>query len=360
MKTRHLIALMQSLGVIVIGCLLILAAGARARANAMIAFSNYRSDWPDAWRAPVEHQAVDVLGKLLPTPGSDLELVRAALGVMRDSASWKSMANDIRTQLRGSLDTLIKKRDLSGIRVVWELFALTDPDNRELYHERIIALGGDRTAAAEAVHSAAARLREAVNGSAADVALIQLGESWDAMLAPLDGQPLPWLARLSPVIMRAETEARSAVLRHHRQLLEPYGVPAEGDYGQTVPNQAMIDWLSRTAQSVNAADPEKRKRMEHFQYIQRQHTMDLPLEPVVAIATRIAVRHDALPWSAIIPGLGIAFVLIGGLIGAGLRFRRGPLPIDVNAETMENVEPIDLDTDAETRSRSAAAITDVG
>ena len=360
MKTRHLIVLMQSLGVIVIGCLLILAAGARARDNAMIAFSNYRSDWPDAWRAPVEHQAVDVLGRLLPTPGSDLELVRGALGVMRDSASWKSMANDIRTQLRGSLDTLIKKRDLSGIRVVWELFTVTDPDNLEPYRQRIIALGGDRTAVAVAAQSAAARLREAVNGSAADVALIQLGESWDAMLAPLDGQPLPWLARLSPIIMRAEAEARSAVLRHHRQLLEPYGVPAEGDYGQTVPDQAMIDWLSRTAQSVNAADPEKRKRIEHFQFIQRQHAVDLPLEPVVAIATRIAVRHDAFPWSAIILGLGIAFVLIGGLIGAGLRLRRGPLPIDVNAETMENVEPIDLDTDAETRSRSAAAITDVG
>ena len=360
MKSRHLIALLQALGVIVFGCLLILAAGARARANAMAAFSNYRSDWPDAWRAPVEHQAVDVLGRLLPNPGADLELVRAALGVMRESATWKSMANDIRSQLRGALDVVIKKRDVDGIRVVWELFALTDPDNLESYREQIIALGGDRTVAAAAVQAAAGRLNETTNGSAADLALIQLGESWDAMLAPLDGKPLPWLARLSPVILGAEAEARSAVLRHHRHLLEPYGVPAEGDYGQTVPDQAMIDWLSRTAQSVNAADPDKRKRMEHFQHIQRQHATDLPLEPVVAIATRIALRHDALPWSAIIPGLSIALVLIGGLIGAGLRFRRGPLPIDVNAETMENVEPIDLDTDAETRSRSAAAITDVG
>ena len=54
-------------------------------------------------------------------------------------------------------------------------------------------------------------------------------------------------------------------------------------------------------------------------------------------------------------------ILGGGLAYALARLARGPLPVDVNAETMENVEPIDLDTDAETRGgRSSASITDVG
>ena len=360
MKTRYLIILARSIAIILIGSLLILAARERARANALTSFSKYSENWPDAWRAPVEHQAVDVLGRLLSSPEDDPELVRAALEVMRRSRNWQAMANDMSGQLRATLDTLLKNRDFNRARVVWELFAFIELDHLDLYRERIIAVGGDRTALIEAVQLAATNLLEASDMATADAALSELGKAWDTMLAPMNGQALPWLAYEMPAITNAEGSARRAILQHHRRLLEPYGVLIDGEYGQTLPDQAMIDWLSRKARMVNAEDPRHRERLEQFQHIQRQHTSELALEPVVAIATRIAVRHDALPWSAIIPGLSIAIVLLGGLIGAGLRFRRGPLPIDMNAETMENVEPIDLDTDAETKSRSAASITDVG
>jgi hypothetical protein len=364
MKTRHLIIFAQSVAIIFIGCLFILAARERARANTVTAFSNYSSDWPDAWRAPVEHQAIDVLGRLLSSPEADPELVRAALTVMRKSHRWQTMANDIRGQMSGqlrvTLETVIKDRDWNRARVAWELLVLIEPDTLDLYRERIIAFGGDRSALIEAVQLAATNVQEATDMATADAALSELGRAWNMMLAPMNGQTLPWLAYQMPAMANAEGSARRAILQYHRRLLEPYGVLTDGDYGQTLPDQAMIDWLSRKARNVNAEDPRHRERLEQFQRIQRQYALDLRVEPVVATATRIAVRHEALPWSAIIPGLGIAIALLGGLIGAGLRFRRGPLPIDVNAETMENVEPIDLDTDAETKSRSAAAITDVG
>ena len=360
MKTRHLIVLARSIAIVLIGTLLILAARERARSNAVTAFSNYRSAWPDAWRAPVEHQAIDVLGRFLSAPEADPELVQAALTVMRSSRSWPAMANDIGGQLRVTLETVLTERDWERARVVWELFVLTEPDHLDLYRERIFALGGDRRTLIAALELAVTHLQEAPEMNAADVALSELDKAWDSMLAPMNGQTLPWLVYQMPAIMRAEEKARSAIRHYQRRLLEPYGVLIDGEYGQTLPDQAMIDWISDKAQNVNAEDPRQRERLEQFQRIQRHHAVDMSVEPVVAIATRIALRHDDLPWSAIIPGLGIAMVLLGGLIGAGLRFKRGPLPIDVNAETMENVQPIDLDTDAETKSRSAAAITDVG
>ncbi len=360
MSERRLIAAAQVLGLILVGTLLIVAAGARARSNTLTAFANYRGAWPDAWRAPVEHQAMEVLARLLPAPEADAELARAAMGVMRHSSSWAAMAPGIQTRLRGVLDgRLAEGSAIERMRVVWEMFALSEPGDLEAYRERITALGGDRSAQAETLLQAARHLRGS-DPAAASAAVQGLSQAWEALLAPLDGQPLPWLARLAPAIVSAELAAQEALLHHRRRLLEPYGVRPEATYGQLQPDLAMIDWLDHQARSVNAADPSHRARLEQVDTVMRLHDTGTDDEPVVAISTRIALRHQVLPWPALLLGLGILGLLGGGLLHAFLRLRRGPLPIDVNAETMENVEPIDLDTDAETRSRSAAAITDVG
>lgn len=361
MKARRLIGVLQVLALLLIGVLLIVGANGRARANTLTSFASYRAAWPDAWRAPVEHRAVEVLARLLSAPDADPEMVRAAMGVMRQSSSWPAMADSIRSQLRGVLDAyLLGGQGTQRARIAWELFALSQPADLESYRERIIALGGDRTAQAGALQQAARRVREAADPAALDAALTELTGAWERVLAPLDGRPLPWLARQSAVIADAEQAAQEALVFQRRSLLEAYGVKRDASYGMLQPDPGMIAWLDSQARTVNATEPDRRERLERVTGLLRQHPAEGDEEPVVLVATHIALRHHVLPWSAIGLGLAVLAVLVGGLVRALLRLRRGPLPIDVNAETMENVEPIDLDTDAETRSRSSASITDVG
>lgn len=361
MKSRRLVGVLQVLAVLLLGVLVIVAASGRARANALTSFAAYRASWPDAWRAPIEHRAVEVLGRLLPAPDDDPELVRAAMGVMRQSSSWPAMADTIRSQLRGVLDTyLASGTGTQRARIAWELFALSQPADLESYRERIIALGGERGPRAEALRQAAVHLQEASDNETFDKALTELTTAWEVMVSPLDGRSLPWLARQSDDIAGAEQSAQSALSFQRRLLLEPYGVKRDAAYGMMQPDPGMIEWLDAQARTVNANEPERCERMERVQALLREHSAEDTEEPVVLVATRIALRQHVLPWPAVSLGLAVLLVLIGGLVHALWRLRRGPLPIDVNAETMENVEPIDLDTDAETRSRSSASITDVG
>ncbi len=361
MKARRLILVLQMLALLLIGVLVIGAAGNRARANALTSFAAYRASWPDAWRAPVEHRAVEVLARLLTAPDTDPELVRAAMGVMRESGSWPAMADTIRGQLRGVLDAYLAGGEGGQrSRLAWELFALSQPPDLESYRERIIALGGERGAQADALRLSAERLRQATATEAFDAALDDLTADWERLLMPQDGRPLPWLARQSAVVADAEQLAQEALSYQRRLLLEPYGVKREASYGMMQPDPGMIDWLDTQARTVNANEPGRRERLERVAALLNDHPAEGDEEPVVQVATRIVLRHHVLPWPALGLGLAVLLVLVGGLGRALLRLRRGPLPIDVNAETMENVEPIDLDTDAETKSRSSASITDVG
>jgi hypothetical protein len=362
MKARRLILLVQILAVLLLGVLMLVASNSRARANSLTSFAAYRATWPDAWRAPVEHRAVEVLGRLLGNPEADPELVRAAMGVMRQSHSWMGMAEQIQGRLRGILDGFLEHRDeLERARIAWELFALSQPSDLDSYRERIIALGGDRTQAADILRQTAERVRQETTLTGLGKALDDLAVAWDSLLAPVgDGPPLPWLARSAPTIAEAERLTQEALLVQRRILLEAYGIKRDADYGKLQPDPAMIAWLDAQARSINTNEPARRDVLDRVDALMRAHPGEGDDEPVVQVAIRIALRHHVLPWPAMTLGLIVLLVLGGGLTHALMRLRRGPLPIDVNAETMENVEPIDLDTDAETRSRSSGSITDVG
>jgi hypothetical protein len=258
------------------------------------------------------------------------------------------------------LDARLNPRgDEESLRIAWELFALSEPSDLELYRERIVALGGDRTTRIDALRVAAGVVQAAASDNLASE-LADLSTAWDQLLRPLDDRALPWLARLTPAFVGAEHAAQEALLSTRRRLLEPYGLRRDAVYGGMQPDRSMLIWLDRQAQTANREDPTRRERLADVERLLRHYQVPRDDEPVVAIASRIALRHEHLPWTALLMGLTVSSLLVGGLAIALLRLRRGPLPIDVNAETMENVEPIDLDTDAETRSRSSASITDVG
>jgi hypothetical protein len=362
MKPRQVLLLAQVALVPLAGLLLLMAAERRARDNALTAFTSYSSAWEDVWRAPVEHRAVEVLGRLLPIPEADPVLARMALEVMRQSSSWVGMAPVVTTQLRSLLDSRLADPAWQSdrLRPTWELLVQTGADDLDPHRERIIALAGDRAALAAELTQAAAALRAAQGDQEGDAAVARLARAWHDLLAPVGSRPLIWLARTTPLIAEAEAQATGATMAHLRRLLEPYGVRSDGDYGETLPDQAMITWLDQQARTLHQSRPDQRQRLARLHAMLRLHLPDLHYEPVVEVAVRIAVRNHALPFDAILTALLVVLVLGGGLVRAMLRLHRGPMPVDVNAETMENVEPIDLDTDAETRSRSSAGITDVG
>jgi hypothetical protein len=242
---------------------------------------------------------------------------------------------------------------------IYDLLVASEFPDIERYRDRIIALAGDRSALVTVLQDAVVKLQMS-NEETADEAIAQLNTAWAALRGPLDGKPLNWLAASTPAISGIELQASNAIDRHMRQLLVTFGIPKDANYGQSIPDQAMIEWLDNQAQVVIASRPLLRDRLRLGADVLRRYNADRHLDPVITMAINLASRHHRVPWSGIIIGMLTLLSLCGGIGYTFIRLRRGPTPIDVNAETMENVEPIDLDTDAETRSRSSASITDVG
>lgn len=364
MKARHLVPLAQFTLVAVVIALVAMTAQSRTREDVLTAFHNYRPDWDDAWRAPVEHRAVEVLGRLLAAPDRDPEMAEAALAVMRRSSSWFGMSPAVGSQVKGWLDGRLADplADGDALRPAFDLLVLAEAEDVELYRQRIVALAGDRTERAAALFAAAGALLDGMDmPDRADAAIVQLDRAWGSLREPLGGARFNRLARAAPPVAPAEKLASLAVVSHIRHLLEPYGLKALGVYGETRPDQAMLDWLDRQAREVERANPGQRERLRLARDVLARHLPDYRYEPVVDIACRTALRRHAIPGGGLLIAALVLVILGGGLAYALARLARGPLPVDVNAETMENVEPIDLDTDAETRGgRSSASITDVG
>jgi hypothetical protein len=366
-RTRHLVPVGQLVLVAVVIALVAWTAQERTRQDVLTAFHNYRPDWDDAWRAPVEHRAVDALGRLLATPDRDPEMAEAALAVMRRSPSWFAMGPEVGNQLKGWLDARLDPKhaaftgDGDALRPAYDLLVLAEAEDADLYRQRIAALAGDRSERAAALTAASAELQDHLADAQADAALARLDLAWTVLGEPLAGAPFNHLARAAPPVAPAEKLASLAVVSHIRHLLEPYGLKALGTYGETRPDQAMLDWLDRQAREVERSSPGQRDRLQQAREVLARHLPDYRYEPVVDIACRTALRRHAIPGGGLLIAALVLATLGGGLAYALARLARGPLPVDVNAETMENVEPIDLDTDAETRGgRSSASITDVG
>jgi len=360
MNSRQLILLLFVLGGVGLISLVVIDAAFRARANSLTAFTNYQPSWDDALRAPVEHRAVDVLGRLLIEPQDDPELAMAALTVIRVSQSWAAMAPQIHSQLRAVMDVRLQDEfvSMTAIRPVYDLLEASEYPELKTYRDRIIALSGERLPLVVAVQEAVVALQMS-EAATADAALDRLDHAWIALRQPIDGHELNWLAQEKVAIAGIELQAGTALDRYIRRLLEPFGISKDAQYGQSIPDQAMVEWLDRQAQVVVATNPIARDRLHHAADILRRHHAEYLHDPVIAIAIAIASRHHQVPLTGILIGLFTLMSLCGGMLYTMIRLRRGPTPIDVNAETMENVEPIDLDTDAETRSRSSASITDV-
>ncbi len=363
MKGRQIAILGQIALTAALGAALWSAAQDQARANALTSFRHYRADWEEAWRDPVERLATTTLGRLLSHPDADPELAEAALSVMRRSQSWYAMAGDVASPIKGWIDARMRHGEGDGdqLHAAFDLLEFAESDEVDTYRERIAALAGDRHEAAAELSAAARELNDHAGSAEADLALARLAVAWRALHGVQNGHQLNWLAQRLPPIATAEQQATVAAVVQLRRLLAPYLGKAAGAFGETLPDEAMLAWLDRSAVEVNRSYPEGRDRIRKVRAVLAEYAPRYHFEPLIDAACATVLRYHGLPARGLLIALVVTSSLIAGLWFSLIRLVRGPMPVDVNAETMENVEPIDLDTDAETKSRSSSAsITDVG
>jgi hypothetical protein len=362
MKGRQAAVLGQLALAVALGAALWSAAQDQARANALSSFRHYRADWEEAWRDPVERLAMATLGDLLSHPERDPERAEAALSVMRRSQSWYAMSPDVASPIKGWIDARLLRGEGDGdqLHAAFDLLELAESDEVDSYRARIAALAGDRHEAAAQLAASARELGEHIGSGDADLALARLALAWRELHAVQGGRHLNWLAQRLPAIAAAEQQATVAAVGLLRKLLEPYLGKAAGAFGETLPDEAMLSWLDRQAVAINHEHPEGRDRVRKVRAVLAEFAPHYHFEPLIDAACATVLRYHAVPTRGLLIALAVAGTLSGGLWFALIRLVRGPKPVDVNAETMENVEPIDLDTDAETKSRSSASITDVG
>ena len=362
MKPRSAALLGQAAIVVALGLTMLSAARDQARSNALTSFRHYRQDWEESWRTPVEQLAAVTLARQLPHPEQDPELVEAALSVMRRSLSWYMKAPRLAQMLREGIELRIAHGEVNGdaLHTAFDMLEFAESDEVDTYRGRIASLAGDRNAAAAALAEAASKLQSLLGMPGDDQAVARLGLAWRDLLAVHQGRTMNWLARQLPVIAAAEREATEAMVAQVRALLEPYLGKAPGGYGETLPDEAMLAVLERQSVDINRTQPRRQESLRQARLVLAECAPHYHFEPVIDAACTIALRYHAIPSGGLLIVLSVCTALIVGLWYAITRLFRGPMPVDVNAETMENVEPIDLDTDAETKSRSSGSITDIG
>jgi hypothetical protein len=362
MKPKQALVLGQAALGLALVCALWSAAQDQARSNALTSFRHYRADWEEAWRKPVEDLATSTLATLLKHPERDPELAEAALSVLRRSLSWYVRAPTVASKIREWLEVRMARGERDGdlLQPAFEILVYAEADDVDSYRNRIAGLAGDRSMEAAALAEAALKLQAEPGTPAADGELARVATSWRALHGVLDGKRMNWLALEQPAVATAEQEATVAVVADLRALLEPYLGKALGVYGETLPDEHMLALLEATAETINHTMPLQQERVRRARQVLAEFAPHYHFEPVVDTACTTALRYHALPAGGLLIVVAVVGSLVAGLWFALTRLVRGPMPVDVNAETMENVEPIDLDTDAETKSRSSASITDVG
>jgi hypothetical protein len=360
-RPARLRTILQVVGLALAVVALVVTAQRGARERTLAAFHAYRTDQEDAQRLPVEALAVTTFDRL-GDPSADPELAEAALNVLRRSASWFSLGPSVAKRLTALVDGhLIDPRVKSeSFRAPIDLLVICDEGaDAERLRLAVAARAPAHDAQVEVLTQASARLQESAGAPAGDQALTAVADAWTALFGA-DGRRLNWAARAQPAVVEVERAAVAAVAAHVRALLDPFGVKIDARYGDGAADDGMIAWLESQAETVGRARPELRGWLRRAVRQLARLDPDYHLEPVVAAAIASAVRQRAVPWSGLLVAFGVLAALGAGVWFSLWRLARGPIPVDVNAETMQNVEPIDLDTDADTRARATGTHTDVG
>jgi len=301
--------------------------GARVREDHFAQLADFTVETDPDVRGVLLTEAEAVLaGELARERPDKALLVRAfAVTVAKQGPAAEAWRVQVETRARSRIETELARRspDQIVLREAWDVLALANPDLAPGLLERIAAVTGDHSARLAALREAVVDLVRLSGHPDGDDRLERVARA-RADLIGEGATRMNWAARESAPVTTLLNAAGAAALGHFNALLAPYRTQPPGERAADQPARLRAAWAQLKAMDLVAGDAE------------------------TTAVYAAAVRRDR------VPPVGVAFsvlmtgLLFGGLAVAFRRVARGPSPIDPMAETLENVEPIDLDTDAET------------
>lgn len=242
-----------------------------------------------------------------------------AWGVLAGKRRSIIARNQIEQRLEGDLEAALQaeEADQAHLHGLWEIAAIIDAELAALIQVRIANRAGSRVVAVEDLNRATAAL--ATDPLGTDVARVEA--AWDGLREAGTGPGwLTWAARQTPPQQGAVEALRLAL-------------------------HAALDARLAAEDNVGAA--------EVWDLLGRVDPGAVP--PALSARYAASIRYRQLPAAALASGSLIAVILFGGLFLAFSILVRRRRRFDPGAETIENVEPIELETDAITLQREVTS-----
>lgn len=266
------------------------------------------------------HAAQDLLFIELPSTRPDPQVLASLWTLLAAGPQADRARNAIsrRSETLLASELARARPDQARLRLAYDMAAVLGPEPAAAAHARIAAHAGQRALSAAALTTAADQLRR----SPSLEGVRALSDAWQALRhdgSGVDG--LTWAARETPPIDDAILLAGDVLREQLDQQLLTVG-----------PDRAV--WLRAIWDGLQQLD----------------QTALCSAEQVSRYAA--AVRRERIPPLGLAIAVLMAGLLFGGAALAYRRLSRGVQSIDPGAETMEDVDAIDLDTDAVTVQRT--------
>jgi len=280
-------------------------------------------------RSAAEHAASTLIIRemqhALPRPG----VVVQAWGLLRGHPQGAVARTVIEGRIESDLSIILRTADPDHehLHRLWELAAIIDAELASAVHVRIAARAGDRsTVAGQLVR--AAQVLEAYPLTADP---LPLGTAWRQLRDAGNGRGwFTWAAFETPPLTQAIESAERALTSALKARLESTG----------------------TEKNARASDP---RSLESVWSVLRELELLPHVHPTLIAQYAQQTRIQDLPALALIVCGAISTLLFGGLAWAFQRLNRRRRAIDQGAETLENVDPIDYETDVVTLQRDVTS-----
>ena len=323
-------------------------AAERQREDALAALQDQAFVTDPAARVRLEGQAAALLSAELSVSSPQRRVVAAAFSVLRHSAEAETAAERIVARAR-ALVAAWRGRDGHAelrLRQADELVELVgDPLAIADLHARILALAGERQGSADALARGADALATESGSVAGDRHLADLAVLHARLVADGSGRSgLTWVARESAPLAIPLESAADVAYGHLDALLRPFR--------QRLARDASPADIASVVREVAREMPAQRDRLRAAWDALGAMDLRERCDRGTLMLYADAVRREQLPVAALAVCVAMAFAVFGGLALAFRRLVHGRRAIDPAAETVPNVEPIELDSDAITLQRS--------
>ena len=303
-----------------------------------------------------------VIDRALATPHLDRALTSAALDTLQRAPSWPIRRARLGARWRTWLDQhLHAPASAADLRTGVHLAERCDPESTAAWCRQLLAAAPNSQPAIAAFLTASLHVTSPPIADADQrrAAIIELLTAWDGLQRTLGGPRLAWLGDELPEVIQARQRVRSVLRAAVTDGLSAYGL-STGDHGDAeVPDMHVLRRLDAAASAPGADNPTANALLSQLYQAHRRLSAGEALPPLVEAAYDRAMGPRHLTVGALVVAALAGLVPAGLLAIALVRFLRGSVPIDVDAETIQNIEPIDLDTDADTRTRHSGTAVDL-